>query len=123
MLISDWSSGVCSSDLVQDALVLSRKEESPAEGDDHHEPLPLIGRSAAMQEVYRTIARVVPNDLTVLVLGESGTGKELLARAIYDLAPRHKTYFVALNNIGRASLRERECKYGIESVVPVTIIK
>ena len=47
--------------------------------------LPLIGRSAAMQEVYRTIARVVPNDLTVLILGESGTGKELVAQAIHDL--------------------------------------
>ncbi|API58952.1 nitrogen regulation protein NR(I) [Tardibacter chloracetimidivorans] len=82
---------------VQDALVLSRKEESSTEGDDHHEPLPLIGRSAAMQEVYRTIARVVPNDLTVLVLGESGTGKELVARAIHDLGPRSKKSFVAIN--------------------------
>src|SRR3546814_21008072 len=50
-----------------------------------------------MQEVYRTIARVVPNDLTVLVLGESGTGKELVARAIPDLGPRSKKSFVAIN--------------------------
>src|SRR3546814_14257957 len=46
---------------------------------------------------YRTIARVVPNDLTVLVLGESGTGKELVARAIHDLGPRSKKSFVAIN--------------------------
>lgn len=59
--------------------------------------LPLIGRSPAMQEVYRTIARVVPNDLTVLILGESGTGKELVARAIHDLGPRKTAPFVAIN--------------------------
>ena len=59
--------------------------------------MPLIGRSPAMQEVYRTIARVVANDLTVLVLGESGTGKELVARAIHDLGPRAKKPFVAIN--------------------------
>ena len=61
------------------------------------EELPLIGRSAPMQEVYRTIARVVANDLTVLILGESGTGKELVARAIHDLGPRGQKPFVAVN--------------------------
>ncbi len=59
--------------------------------------MPLIGRSPAMQEVYRTIARVVPNDLSVLILGESGTGKELVARAVHDLGPRKKRPFVAVN--------------------------
>ncbi len=59
--------------------------------------LPLIGRSPAMQEVYRTIARVVPNDLTVLILGESGTGKELVARAIHDLGARKASPFIAIN--------------------------
>jgi two-component system nitrogen regulation response regulator GlnG len=58
---------------------------------------PLIGRSPAMQEVYRLIARVVPNDLTVMIQGESGTGKELVARAIHDLGPRRTAPFVALN--------------------------
>ncbi len=62
-------------------------------GDD----TPLIGRSPAMQEVYRLIARVVPNDLTVMILGESGTGKELVARAIHDMGPRARRPFVALN--------------------------
>ncbi|WP_174296381.1 nitrogen regulation protein NR(I) [Sphingomonas bacterium] len=64
---------------------------SPEEG------LPLIGRSPAMQDVYRTIARVVATDLTVLITGESGTGKELVARAIHDLGPRAAAPFVALN--------------------------
>ena len=61
------------------------------------EDMPLIGRSAAMQEVYRTIARVVPTSLTVMLLGESGTGKELVARAIHDLGPRQSEPFVAVN--------------------------
>ncbi|WP_137863578.1 MULTISPECIES: nitrogen regulation protein NR(I) [unclassified Sphingomonas] len=57
----------------------------------------LIGRSPAMQEVYRVIARVVANDLTVLISGESGTGKELVAKAIHDMGPRRRAPFVALN--------------------------
>lgn len=61
------------------------------------EDMPLIGRSPGMQEVYRTIARVVANELTVLIFGESGTGKELVARAIHDLGPRKHRPFVAIN--------------------------
>ncbi|MBZ6378807.1 nitrogen regulation protein NR(I) [Pacificimonas flava] len=74
------------------------RDEAGAEPD--HEPgddLPLIGRSPAMQDVYRLIARVVPTDLTVLILGESGTGKELVARAVHDLGPRRTGPFVAVN--------------------------
>jgi two-component system, NtrC family, nitrogen regulation response regulator GlnG len=67
---------------------------SPAEDNGG---LPLIGRSPAMQDVYRTIARVVPNDLSVLILGESGTGKELVARAIHDLGQRKSKPFVPVN--------------------------
>ena len=73
--------------------------EGSAAGDDGElgDDTPLIGRSAPMQEVYRLIARVVPNDLTVMVLGESGTGKELVARAIHDMGPRNNRPFIALN--------------------------
>src|SRR3546814_482139 len=67
------------------ALEQADKAAKPQPRAEHDE-MPLIGRSPAMQEVYRTIARVVPTDLTVLVLGESGTGKELVARALHDLA-------------------------------------
>ncbi|MFD1787292.1 nitrogen regulation protein NR(I) [Sphingomonas floccifaciens] len=70
---------------------------SEAATEDVDDSLPLIGRSPAMQGVYRVIARVVSNDLTVLVSGESGTGKELVARAIHDLGPRRGAPFVALN--------------------------
>ncbi len=61
------------------------------------ERLPLIGRSPAMQEVYRTVSRLVGADLTVLITGESGTGKELVARALHDLGRRRDGRFVALN--------------------------
>ena len=50
-----------------------------------------------MQDVYRTIARVVPTDLTVMILGESGTGKELVARAVHDLGQRRTGPFIAIN--------------------------
>jgi len=59
--------------------------------------LQLIGRSPAMQDVFRTIARIVPTTLTVMILGESGTGKELVARAVHDLGPRRAAPFVAVN--------------------------
>ena len=81
------------------ASALRTRHRTP-EGDGEEaavDGLPLIGRSAAMQEVYRMIARVVANDLTVLILGESGTGKELVARAIHDLGPRKEAPFVAIN--------------------------
>lgn len=65
--------------------------------DDAGEALPLVGRSAPMQAVYRMITRVLRNDLTVLILGESGTGKELVAEAIHTLGNRRAGPFVAVN--------------------------
>jgi two-component system nitrogen regulation response regulator GlnG len=61
------------------------------------ERLPLIGRSPAMQEIYRALARLMSTDLTVMVTGESGAGKELVARALHDYGKRRKGPFVALN--------------------------
>ena len=63
-------------------------EDVTAEARDSEEKLPLIGRSQAMQEIYRTIARLTTTDLTVMVNGESGTGKELVARALHDYGRR-----------------------------------
>ncbi len=59
--------------------------------------LPLIGRSSAMQEIYRVLARLMNTDLTVMVNGESGTGKELVARALHDYGKRRSGAFVAIN--------------------------
>ncbi len=59
--------------------------------------LPMIGRSAAMQDVYRMVARLLRNDLSVLISGESGTGKELVAEAIHNLGHRKTGPFVAVN--------------------------
>ena len=58
---------------------------------------PLVGRSPAMQQVYKVMARVMATDLTVLIQGESGTGKELVARALHDMGPRREAPFVAVN--------------------------
>jgi two-component system, NtrC family, nitrogen regulation response regulator GlnG len=80
---------------VRDGLARSGQTVDAAPSEDAD--LPLIGRSAAMQDVYRMIARVVATDLTVLILGESGTGKELVARALHDLGPRKVKPFVAVN--------------------------
>ena len=82
---------------VRDGLRRKKAQSSSAYADDDNGGLPLIGRSPAMQDVYRTVARVVPNDLSVLILGESGTGKELVARAIHDLGPRKAKPFIAVN--------------------------
>ena len=70
---------------------------APREPGDAEERLPLIGRSVAMQEIYRTIARLTTADLTVMVTGESGTGKELVARALHDYGRRRAAPFVAIN--------------------------
>lgn len=61
------------------------------------ENLPLVGRSPAMQEVFRAIGRLSNSNATVLITGESGSGKELVARALHDHSSRAKKMFVALN--------------------------
>ena len=69
-------------------------EEEPAGREDN---LPLIGRSPAMQEVYRILARLMNTDLGVMITGESGTGKELVARALHNYGLRKAGPFVAIN--------------------------
>lgn len=57
----------------------------------------IIGNSPAMREVYKTIGKVAPSDVTILIQGESGTGKELIARAIHFNSKRLGKPFIALN--------------------------
>ena len=80
---------------VERALAAPPDAPPPEEGEG--EKLPLIGRSTAMQEIYRTVARLTTTDLTVMVTGESGTGKELIARALHDYGKRRAGPFVAIN--------------------------
>ena len=61
------------------------------------ETLPLIGSSPAMQDIYRTVARLMTTNLTVVITGESGTGKELVAKALHEYGKRKEGPFVALN--------------------------
>lgn len=75
----------------------SNTVKAELEGEGAPASLPLVGRSAPMQAVFRMITRVLRNDLTVLVLGESGTGKELVAEAIHQLGQRRNGPFVAVN--------------------------
>ncbi|MQX37603.1 nitrogen regulation protein NR(I) [Roseospira navarrensis] len=75
----------------------ARAVAAPGLEADDQEGLPLIGRSAAMQEIYRTLARLMNTDLTVMITGESGTGKELVARALHDYGKRRAGPFVAVN--------------------------
>jgi len=100
-------------DLDDIVAVAKRALAKPASGEAakaqaravRDERLPLIGRSAPMQEVYRVLARLVGADLTVLIQGESGVGKTLAARALHDLGRRREGRFVAVN-LGAAP-RER----------------
>lgn len=69
----------------------------PERGDNEEDRLPLKGRSPAMQDVYRMLARLMGTDLTVLITGESGVGKELAARVLHDFGPRKRSPFVAIN--------------------------
>ena len=91
--------------LVESAVETSRLMRVPAQlpEGEHFGSAPvvsadiLIGSCPAMQEVYRAIGRVAPQNVTVLILGESGTGKEVVARAIYNYSLRSEKQFLAIN--------------------------
>jgi two-component system, NtrC family, nitrogen regulation response regulator GlnG len=79
------------------ARALDQKRRMPKVVEPIRDPgddLPLVGRTGAMQALYRLVARVMNTDLTVLVSGESGTGKSLIARAIHDFSDRRTMPFV-----------------------------
>ena len=83
--------------VVKKALDTPQRKSPDHQFNSDAEHLPLIGRSSAMQEVYRKLARLMSSDLTVLINGESGTGKELAARALHDYGRRKNHPFVAIN--------------------------
>ena len=83
--------------IVNRALSEPRRPKSDVRAEDQGEAMPLVGRSAAMQDIYRMLARMMQTDLTVMISGESGTGKELVARALHDFGRRRAGPFVAIN--------------------------
>ena len=83
--------------VVSRALSEPSRKAAPRTSDGDGEELPLIGRSAAMQDIYRVLARLTQTDLTVMINGESGTGKELVARVLHDFGKRKHGPFVAIN--------------------------
>ncbi len=83
--------------VVNRALADPSRKRTVAPSEPEGEELPLIGRSAAMQDIYRTLARLTQSDLTVMITGESGTGKELVARVLHDHGKRRRGPFVAIN--------------------------
>jgi two-component system nitrogen regulation response regulator GlnG len=87
--------------IVERALEISRLMHVPAvvaadEPVDERADA-IVGRCAAMQEVYKAIGRVAAQDVPVLITGESGTGKELVARAVYQHSRRAAAPFLAIN--------------------------
>jgi two-component system, NtrC family, nitrogen regulation response regulator GlnG len=83
--------------VVERALTTPHDMSANGIDDDIEDQLPLIGRSPAMQEIYRVIARLMGTDLTVTIMGESGTGKELVARALHNYGKRRAGPFVPIN--------------------------
>ncbi|NIY72933.1 response regulator [Marivivens donghaensis] len=80
------------------ALEVKRRAPAPkAETADRSNELPLVGRTPAMQSLYRLVARMMNTPLPVLITGESGTGKSLIARAIHDLSDRRSLPFVVVS--------------------------
>ena len=90
-------------DLQEIISVAGRAVAEPRRGrlrtdfDEAEDRMPLVGRSPAMQEIYRVLARLMQTDLTLMITGESGTGKELVARALHDYGKRRNGPFVAIN--------------------------
>jgi two-component system response regulator HydG len=83
--------------IVERQRLRRRNVELEAQLDERYGFASIIGRSDAIQAVFRTLRQVAPTDVTVLITGESGTGKELVARALHQNSRRRNAPFVALN--------------------------
>jgi len=83
--------------IVGRALAQPKARRESERDEETTENMPLVGRSPAMQDIFRSLARLMQTDLTVMISGESGTGKELVARALHDYGKRKSGPFVAIN--------------------------
>ena len=83
--------------LVKKALESKQNSKNKSKLKNESEKQLIVGRSSSMQELYKSIARLSQNDLTVMIYGESGTGKELVAKALHKYSARSEKPFIALN--------------------------
>ncbi len=83
--------------LVKKALESKQNSKNKTKLKNESEKQLIVGRSPSMQELYKSIARLSQNDLTVMIYGESGTGKELVAKALHKYSARSEKPFIALN--------------------------
>ncbi|HID35760.1 MAG TPA: sigma-54-dependent Fis family transcriptional regulator [Ghiorsea sp.] len=74
---------------------VTTESQSMQQQPDSHQPI--LGKSQAMQQLFRMIGRVAASDMTVLITGESGTGKELVAQELHKQSPRANQAFIAIN--------------------------
>jgi two-component system nitrogen regulation response regulator GlnG len=93
-LVKPFDLGQCL-DIVTRAL--QRQKPQPSTGESTTVPEEIVGRSPAMQTVFKRIALVAPRDSCVLITGESGTGKELVARALHRYSPRAEKPFLPIH--------------------------
>ena len=85
------------SQLLEQAFESARLMQTPADLPSDPGGERIIGRTPIVQEMCKTIGRIAPQDVSVLILGESGTGKELVARALYHHSQRANKPFLAIN--------------------------
>ena len=85
---------------VNRAIAEPKNNKSTQSVDDYAEKMPLVGRSSAMQDLYRSIARLTISDMPVMMIGQSGTGKRLTARVLHDFGSRKHGPFVPVNLAG-----------------------
>ena len=83
--------------LIKKALESKQNLKNKTKIRNESEKQLIVGRSPAMQDLYKSIARLSQNDLTVMIYGESGTGKELVAKALHKYSTRSEKPFIALN--------------------------
>ena len=83
--------------LIKKALESKQNLKNKSKLRNEPEKQLIVGRSPAMQDLYKSIARLSQNDLTVMIYGESGTGKELVAKALHKYSTRSEKPFIALN--------------------------
>lgn len=83
--------------VVERAISEPKDNRSTQSVEDYSQNMPLVGRSSSMQDIYRSVARLMHSDLPVLLSGETGTGKRLTGRVLHDFGNRKQNPFVAVN--------------------------